>query len=717
MLKIYSVLLILIFSIGVKAQSHNHAHLDQSNMREGESVEYCATHKKMEKVMADPIMAQQYIEAQNELEAHEQDYIQNESLNKAGTVYKVPIVFHVLHEGGVENISRGQILDALDILNVDFRKLNSDASSVVNDFLGMPSDIEIEFVLATKAPDGQCFSGVTRTLTPLTVAPSSPGPGNNYVGEDQVDAVIAGNDVFQGSWPSNRYLNVFICKDLGGAAGYTFNPTGSTGMFFNSIFMLHNYTGSTGTSFPQLGRALTHEVGHWLNLSHTWGPNNNPGNQNSCNDDDGVNDTPNTVGVTSCNLAESSCGVLANVENYMDYSYCSKMFTMGQRSRMRSSITSFISGRSNVWKTANLNLTGANGIGVMCKADFSVNRRAVCSGTQVQFLDDSYHSPSSWSWSFPGGTPSSSSIQNPTVVYNTPGSYEVGLTVSNSGGTVSQTKTQYISVASENGILPIQESFETVNAIPSNKWFSKSFHSGSSWEITTDAATTGSKSIMIKNAQNAEGSVDELESTTINLDLNLSATLTFKYAFAEKISSNSDKLIVKVSSDCGETWSTKKSLSGSSLVTGPLSSGYFTPDGTQWKSTTISASSLSNFLVSDFRVKFIFESGGGNNLYIDDINIDGPVSIKENDLVDRMSLYPNPANDLVNLSFVSLKNSDQFTIEVVDVVGKKVGLIHSGSLSSGEHNYVIETSSYGAGIYFISLNNGVQSRIEKLIVK
>jgi hypothetical protein len=717
MLKIYSGLLILLFSIGVKAQSHNHAHLDQSNMREGESVEYCITHKNMAKVMSDPIMSQQYIDAQNELDAHEQDYLLNESLNKAGTVYKVPIVFHVLHEGGVENISRAQILDALDILNVDFRKLNSDASSVVNDFQGMPSDIEIEFVLATKAPDGQCFSGVTRTLTPLTVAPSSPGPGNNYVGEDQIDAVIAGNDVFQGSWPANRYLNVFICKNLGGAAGYTFNPTGSTGMFFNSIFMLHNYTGSTGTSFPQLGRALTHEVGHWLNLSHTWGGNNNPGNQSSCSDDDFVNDTPNTIGVTSCNLAESSCGVLANVENYMDYSYCSKMFTPGQRSRMRSSITSFISGRSNVWKTANLNLTGANGIGVICKADFSVNRRVVCSGTQVQFLDDSYHSPSSWSWSFPGGTPSTSTSQNPTVIYNTPGTYEVGLTVSNSGGSVSQNKTQYISVVSENGILPIQESFETTTAIPSNNWFSKSFHNGSSWELTSDAASTGSKSIMIKNTQNAEGSVDELESTTINLDLNITASITFKYAFAEKNNSNSDKLIVKVSSDCGETWSTKKSLSGSSLVSGPLSSGSFVPDASQWKSTTISSNSLANFLVSDFRMKFIFESGGGNNLYIDDINIDGPVGVKENQLIEKIKLFPNPANEEVNLSFVNLQKGDVFSITVYDVIGKEVGVVYTGGMSVGEQNFVINTSNYNSGVYFISLSNGSQQRIEKLIIE
>lgn len=704
--------LLLFFTFNVSAQEHNHSHLDHANIRDGESVEYCVTHKKMEQVLTDPALYQSFLSAKSQLETHEQI----QGLNKAGIVYTVPVVFHVLHDGGIENISRAQILDAMEILNTDFRKQNADANSVVAAFQGMPSDVEIEFVLASKAPNGQCFSGVTRTKSSLTVAPA-PTSQFDYPGSHQVDAVLDGNDVYQGQWASNKYLNVFVCKDLGGAAGYTFNPGGTNSIFLNSIFMLHNYTGSIGTSSVQLSRALTHEVGHWLNLSHTWGPNNSPGNINSCNDDDGISDTPNTIGVQGCSLTESSCGVLANVENYMDYSYCSKMFTEGQRTRMRSALTSGVSGRNNLWKTSNLNAVGATGVGVMCKAEFSVDQNIVCEGSQLQFTDESYHAPSGWSWTFQGGNPSSSTAQNPLVTYNTPGVYEVNLTASNASGSVSQTKTEYIRVVSSNGIAPLQEGFENISSVPSNNWFVESFHTGNTWEIANGVAYTGNNSVMLKNSENGEGNEDELLSTTINLDLNLSASISFKYAFAKKVNANNDKLIVKVSNNCGETWATKKTLGGSTIQTTSFNSGNFVPTSSEWKTATINSSGLTNYLVSGFRMKFIFQGDGGNNVYIDDINIDGPVSLEENNLVEKLIIYPNPASDEVRISFVNKENNNNFSLKIFDVVGKEIETIVSGELIKGNHNYSLNVRNYSPGIYLVSINDGVRKRIEKLIVE
>jgi len=99
------------------------------------------------------------------------------------TVYKIPVVFHVLHNGGVENISDEQIYDCLDLLNRDYRLLNQDANNVHAEFQGMPADIEVEFLLATKAPNGQCFKGITRTLSPMSY--------DGADGGNQVDAIIA----------------------------------------------------------------------------------------------------------------------------------------------------------------------------------------------------------------------------------------------------------------------------------------------------------------------------------------------------------------------------------------------------------------------------------------------------------------------------------------------------------------------------------------------
>ena len=85
-----------------------------------------------------------------------------------GVLYKIPVVFHIVHNNGVEKIDRSQVLDALAILNRDLRALRADTATVDSLFKPLIADIEVEFVLATKAPDGTCFSGVTMTQTPYS---------------------------------------------------------------------------------------------------------------------------------------------------------------------------------------------------------------------------------------------------------------------------------------------------------------------------------------------------------------------------------------------------------------------------------------------------------------------------------------------------------------------------------------------------------------------
>jgi len=79
-------------------------------------------------------------------------------------------------------------------------------------------------------------------------------------------------------------------------------------------------------------------------------------------------------------------------------------------------------------------------------ANFSGSPTTVNEGQSVSFTDLSTNSPTSWSWSFPGGTPSSSTSQNPTITYNTAGTYNVSLTATNSAGSDGETKTNYITV-------------------------------------------------------------------------------------------------------------------------------------------------------------------------------------------------------------------------------------------------------------------------------
>lgn len=428
---------------------------------------------------ASPSDLSRYNNSRQELENFTQQYIQNNSItakNDARTIsYTIPVVFHVIHNGGAENISDAQILDALSILNRDYQLQNADTSIVVTPFKNLVADIEIEFKLAQVDPNGDCTSGITRTV-------SSVSTNANASGNDRIQAVV--NE--HGYWPGDEYLNIFIAADIGGAAGYTYKPNNWLGGDMeNGIHVLSHYVGSIGTSSLGTSRTLTHEVGHWLNLDHLWGGSNSPAQAGNCSIDDGVADTPETMGWTSCNLNGTTCdGNLDNVQNYMEYSYCSRMFTVGQKARMHAALNSGVGNRSNIWSSANLISTGVNNPDEFCKAEFQTSMTQVCAGTQVSFQDLSFDNPTGWTWSFPGATPSTSTDQNPVVVYDTPGTYAVSLTATDGSVTDTEAKTGYITVLPQVTNLPFLESFVT-NTIPSDYWERINISGTAQWQRTT----------------------------------------------------------------------------------------------------------------------------------------------------------------------------------------------------------------------------------------
>ena len=649
----------------------------------------------------------------------EQEALDSQNSTTKATVWYVPIVFHVLHDEGSENISDAQILDALAILNRDFKRENADANNVHPDFQGMPTDVDIEFRLATKAPDGSCFTGITRTKDALTHDGSD--------GEDQVDAIVDGNDVFQGQWPPTNYCNVYICAEIGGAAGYTFMPSGWSGssMFYNGIFVLDSYLGSIGTSGVGTSRTLTHEMGHWLNLSHVWGPNNNPGNASSCSDDDGVVDTPNEIGVTSCNLNEMSCGPRANVENYMDYSYCSKMFTQGQVNRMRSALNSSSSGRSNLKTASNLIATGADGNLYLCRADFEADKTTVCPGTVVNFTDNSYNAVTGWTWSFPGGSPASSTSQNPSVTYNTPGIYTVTLTATDGSTTDAEAKISYIRVSPVSSTLPFLEGFESYSTLNNIDEWEVNNEGGNGFVLVSNAAHTGNKSVKLANNNEMLGSIDELISAPVDLSgVSSAVTLSFRYAYKRKNTNDNDWFRVYVTEDCGQSWAIRKTLHGFQLSNQTQSASFTPTSQADW--TTVHMTNItSSFWVNNFKYKFKFESGGGNNIYIDDINIysgspsDDLVSsnagIPQSSLDAGLDVYPNPTEGSLTIRF-NLASDEDATILIQDLTGK-ITQQNSIQAKTGSNLVLIDTDHLSAGLYFVKLQAGNAQQTVQVVVR
>ena len=698
--------------------------IDPTNTRDGEAVEYCVTHKKMNLLKQDPEFKKAFDKSEEEFRSI---LANKESIPKA-TLYKIPVVFHVLHNNGAEDISDEQILDALNILNRDFRRLNLDANNVQSVFQGMPTDVEVEFVLATKAPNGTCFKGITRTVNSLT-----------YDGADggaQVDAIVSGNDVYNGQWAGNKYLNIFIVAEAGGAAGYTTNPSSWSGTLMdNGIWILHDYVGSIGTSDSQRSRALTHEVGHWLNLSHTWGGNNNPGNASSCGTDDDVNDTPNCIGVTSCNLNANTCTAIDpffgsdmkdNVENYMDYSYCSKMFTQGQVDRMRAALLVSSTGRSNLWTTTNLNNTGATGTTYLCKAEFTANKTSVCLGDSIEFADDSYNAVTGWTWTFEGGSPASSTQQNPVITYSTPGVYTVTLAATDGTNSDSEIKTGYVRVLPTSGSLPFFEGFESYTSLSNlTNWEVFNGNSNNTFVLDNTIGHSGTKCAKLINFGQSGSNIDALIAAPVDLGSVASqgaqVTLSFRYAYRKKTSSDLEYLKVFVTNDCGGNWVQRKTLSGNALTTLTSSTSWAPSSASDWV-TVHMINVTSEYWVDNFRYKFQFEGNGGNNFYLDDINIylgapsDNIVlGMSEMGEIQDLNLYPNPTDKELNLRF-SVSEPQQAWIQISDISGKQIEL-HSVNAASGANLVMLDATKFAAGSYLMTVSTQAGRKVLPFVVK
>jgi PKD repeat protein len=644
------------------------------------------------------------LEIQSYIDAHPE--LQSNSGARA-IQYTIPVVFHVIHAGGPENISNEQVEDCIRVMNDDYQKLNSDANNVQSEFLPIVADIEVEFKLARKKPNGDCTNGITRTFSTVT---------NGGSGNDRISAVQNAH----GNWPGDEYLNVFVAADIGGAAGYTYLPSNWIGAGMgNGIHVLHNYVGSIGTSSTFTSRSMTHEVGHWFDLPHLWGGTNNPGLASNCSDDDDVDDTPNTEGWTSCNLQGTTCdGNKDNVENYMEYSYCSKMFTLGQKARMHAALNSSTGGRNNLYTPSNLSFTGVNQPDIMCEADFDADNRTICPGQSVTFTDFSFHGPTSWNWQFPGGSPATSGAQNPVITYNTPGVYEVVLTASDGTNNATKTKTSYITVLENSYTLPFLEGFEPYLSLNDSKWQVEN-PGGSELLLESNFGHSGDQCIRLNNFGEPTGRLDNLYSQPIDLSsISSEVTLTFRYAYRKRSAGNEEWLRVFISNNCGETWIQRKTFKGDNLSALTASSSWEPTSINDW--TTVHLTNVtSSYWVDNFRMRFEFESDGGNNFFLDDINIysGGPseLSLDEQGEFNDFVVYPNPASKEVNVSF-SLVSAQNTTVSLSNMLGQNIESFDIQG-KSGNNLVLIGTEKLDAGIYIVKVKTQGKEQTKRLVIQ
>jgi PKD repeat protein len=255
---------------------------------------------------------------------------------KSNEIFTIPVVVHIIHKGEAygtgTNITDEQVYSAINALNEDYRKLPGTNGD------GDGADIEVEFCLAQRDPNGNSHSGINR-VSGCSVA--------NYceqgitAGQGQGAVEMSVKNLSR--WPNQQYYNIWVVNEIennnggSGIQGYAYFPTTSQ---VDGTVLLFNAFGTVGNlkSYTNRNRTLTHELGHAFALFHTFQGGSCATETNCTAQGDRVCDTPPTV--LNSNCANPACGGTQQVNNYLDYTnqVCKNMFTEGQKTRMRLAI-------------------------------------------------------------------------------------------------------------------------------------------------------------------------------------------------------------------------------------------------------------------------------------------------------------------------------------------------------------------------------------------
>ena len=683
--------------------------LNSSLFAQTTAIKPCGTYNAMEKRFENDPQAKMNFEASQIQLKSRLDNFRTSASKTAAFQYTIPVVFHVLHTGGNENISDATCLAALAQVNADYARTGPDANTVAAPFQSLYINSDIKFMIAKKDPNGNCTSGITHRYDTRTDWSST---NTSYSGI---------------TWDPTKYLNIIVTKiiDNGQLIGYTWLPgTWPAGSDADCIVYVNGFLGGLNA------RSLSHEIGHWLNLPHTFGNTNDPGQV--CGDD-GIGDTPATKGTYACpsSLTGNVCDVsgIDNVENFMNYSSCPKNFTTDQTNVMRATLAANVSSRDNLWSPANLTATGVNGTAScapICDFLSTNNNYTVCSGTSLTMKDFSYNGViTSYSW-----TASNASVINPTasitnVSFPTPGTSIVTLTVSNGQGT--STKSRTITVLNGAPGVPNNygESFE-VDGLPPG-WSVTNPNNGTvTWDQTSLAASMGSKSYYMNAIAAVANQYDYLNMPVIDVLNNPTNVFNFKYAFARHNVNNNDQLKIQASTNCGGTWQDIVVLSAATMAnqSGGVDPNPYIPLANHWKLYDVTTHpnwvNLAPYSSVMIRFAFVEDLGGvgfGNRLYIDEINFGDPNGMKEQSTSALLSVFPNPSNGDLKLR-LKLDDESEISYTIYDIIGKLVYNASSKKLSPGTHELSVnELNALAKGMYQISMKVNGAVLVKKLIIE
>ena len=554
------------------------------------------------------------------------------------TVYTIPVVVHVVHNGEAVgtglNISDAQILSQIDVINKDYPRLNADTVNTPAEFKSSAGTIDIHFVLAKQDPEGLATNGILRvkgTKTGWTLADNATFKALSY-------------------WPAENYLNIWVVKfvDPSGIIGYAQLPVSSLPGLENASDdrltdgIAIDYRAFGSGNFPNLysqfnkGRTATHEIGHILGLRHIWG------DVKSCTGTDYVADTPPQNDSTNgCpGQPQAPCGVDKMFQNYMDYTDdpCMNIFTKGQIDRM---VTVLANSPRRASLLVSPGATDPASVAIdlgirsvvapaktACPVTFAptVEVRNYGSNTitssRIQLtVNGAVTETKDFSLSLAplnsvaaGFSPVSLTASTTNVFL-----FHILLTNGSTDGKLSNDTLRQVVTVAAKAAVPLVEQF---NSLPAT-WNVVNPDGLTTWKNVTAPYLTDNNTAMYMDFYNYEtqGEQDQLVTPVFDLSGDTAAVLKFDRAYAVASSQDKDQLRVLVSTSCDVNNAIEIfNKSGTALATASSTSSPFTPKtASDWKTETIS---LTPFLGQpNVQVVFVTTNAYGNNLYLDNVRI------------------------------------------------------------------------------------------------
>lgn len=563
--------------------------------------------------------------------------------SRTNVIITIPVVVHIVLTNP-NLVTDATVQSQIAVLNEDYAGTNPDAVNIVPGFQPLLAQGNLRFCLAQRTPANLPTNGIVRVTSGTTSVAG--------VGDPVKFTSSGGSD----AWDPTRYLNVWVCVMQAGLLGYSFVP--GTPIPLNERGFLSDYRCfGKGAAYLysayNLGRTATHEIGHFFDLQHTWGPNNCGAGQ-SCADDDGVADTPLQFTchfgcpVTPGSVITDACSPSAPgimYQNYMDYSddACMLLFTPGQNTRMETAIGAFSFltslAASNACTPLTLVANDASISAIVTPAnnlttcDPSVPltvtlRNAGSNALTSVTITVRRNAAVVQTYNWTGNLASTQQVNvplNPVTLGIGVNAIDVCTSLPNGvpDGNVTN-DCQAINVSRNTGNpLPLVEGFESAT-FPPTGWTRNNPDNGITWQRTTTGVEHGGigKAFIDHFNYVAAGQIDELQTPILSIGVADSLSLTFWGAYKGYPGFPVESTQILVSTNCGGSYTTVYNVrDDTAFAIDPVftTAAFFPSSLAQWKQKAID---LSSFIPSgNIIVKFRQVNNFGNNFHLDDINL------------------------------------------------------------------------------------------------